>query len=220
MRHFAAGSCVRQGIEVRYVELDDPANTQSFRSELARAAAELRADGIAVTEPGEWRVLDDMRGWAEVTGLPVEILPDDRFFCSTSRFARWAEGSEQLRMELFYRDMRRRTGLLMRADGEPEGGRWNFDADNRKPLPNGLALPEPLRVEPDAVTRGVLALVTDRFGHHFGELDAVLVRGHPGRRAASAGPFRGHGAAAASATTRTRCGRARTGCSTARCPNT
>jgi deoxyribodipyrimidine photolyase-related protein len=168
MRHFAR-ELREAGIEVRYVELDDPANTHSFRSELARAAAELRPDGIAVTEPGEWRVLDDMQGWAERTGLPVEILPDERFFCSTARFARWAEGKRQLRMELFYRDLRRRTGLLMQPNGEPEGGRWNFDADNRKPLPNGLALPEPFRVEPDAVTRSVLALVTDRFGHHFGE---------------------------------------------------
>ncbi|MFL5337579.1 MAG: cryptochrome/photolyase family protein [Geminicoccaceae bacterium] len=168
MRHFAHDlRC--QGIRVRYVELDDPANTQSFRSEMARAAAELRPDAVSVTEPGEWRVLDDMRGWAEHTGLPVEILPDDRFFCSTARFARWAEGNRQLRMELFYRDLRRRTGLLMQPDGEPEGGHWNFDADNRKPLPDRLALPEPFRVEPDAVTQSVLALVMDRFGHHFGE---------------------------------------------------
>jgi deoxyribodipyrimidine photolyase-related protein len=82
-------------------------------------------------------------------GLPVEIRPDDRFFCSTGDFARWAEGRRQLRMELFYRDLRRRTGILMRPDGEPEDGRGNFEADNRRPpLPPGTALPEPLRVAP------------------------------------------------------------------------
>ena len=170
MRHFAA-ELRADGIRVRYVALDDPANTQSFRGELVRAAAELGADRIVVTEPGEWRVLDDMHGWATATGLPVDIRSDDRFFCSTAEFARWADGRKQLRMELFYRDMRRRTGLLMRNDGEPEGGRWNYDAENRKPLPKGVPLPEPARFAPDAVTRDVLALVAARFADNFGALE-------------------------------------------------
>ena len=74
-------------------------------------------------------------------------------------------------MELFYRDMRRRSGLLMRNDGEPEGDRWNYDADNRKPLPKGVPLPEPARFAPDAVTRDVLALVAARFADNFGALE-------------------------------------------------
>ena len=170
MRHFAAELRV-DGIQVRYVALDDPANTQSFRDELVRAAAELGADRIVVTEPGEWRVLDDMQGWATATGLPVDIRSDDRFFCSTAEFARWADGRKQLRMELFYRDMRRRSGLLMRNDGEPEGDRWNYDAENRKPLPKCVPLPEPARFAPDGVTRDVLALVAARFAGNFGALE-------------------------------------------------
>ena len=73
-------------------------------------------------------------------------------------------------METFYRAMRERTGLLMK-DGAPEGGRWNFDADNRKPWPAGQMPPERLRFAPDAVTDEVLALVEHRFGNHFGTLD-------------------------------------------------
>ena len=170
MRHFA-DALHEEGIAVRYVRLDDPANRQTFAAELTRAVAELRPGQVVVTEPGEWRVLDDMRGWEDQVGCPVEIRPDDRFFCGTARFARWAEGRRQLRMELFYRELRKSTGILMQPDGEPEGGKWNFDAANRKPLPDGLALPEPMRVAPDAVTREVLALVGERFGHHFGALE-------------------------------------------------
>lgn len=169
MRHFAA-ELEAEGARVDYVRLDDPKNTQSLRGELVRAVGRHRPARIVALEPGEWRVADDMAGWAEATGLPVEVLPDDRFFCSTSEFARWAGDRKQLRMELFYREMRRRTGILMDARGEPKGGQWNFDADNRKPLPKGLATPSPARFAPDAVTREVLTLVASRFGHHFGEL--------------------------------------------------
>ena len=165
MRHFAA-ELRASGVRLRYVALDDPANTQSFAGELARAVAELRPERVLVTEPGEWRVLAELR-----TCLGLQILPDDRFFCGTAAFARWAGERRQLRMELFYREMRKATGILMEPDGEPAGGQWNYDADNRKPLPDGLPLPEPLRIEPDAVTREVLTLVGQRFGHHFGDLE-------------------------------------------------
>ncbi|MEM1398699.1 MAG: cryptochrome/photolyase family protein, partial [Pseudomonadota bacterium] len=77
---------------------------------------------------------------------------------------------KQLRMEYFYRDMRRKTGLLMDGD-EPVGGKWNFDAENRKRPPSELVYPEPLDLSPDPVTRDVLTLVETRCGDHFGELE-------------------------------------------------
>jgi deoxyribodipyrimidine photolyase-related protein len=73
-------------------------------------------------------------------------------------------------MEFFYREMRRRTGILMDA-GEPVGGRWNFDTENRKALPRGLAEPSRLRFPPDATTRAVIDLVAGRFPDGFGDLD-------------------------------------------------
>ncbi|MGP1255743.1 MAG: cryptochrome/photolyase family protein [Kiloniellales bacterium] len=169
MRHFA--EALRQdGISVDYVALDDPENSGSFNGELRRAVTRHAPARIVVTEPGEWRVRDDMLGWEEAFGLPVEIREDTRFFCRTEDFADWAEGRKSLRMEYFYREMRRRTGFLMDAGGAPEGGRWNFDQDNRKTLPEEVAPPDVLQVKPDAITREVLDLVEARFADHFGDL--------------------------------------------------
>ncbi|MDB5651716.1 MAG: cryptochrome/photolyase family protein [Hyphomicrobiales bacterium] len=129
MRHFAE-DLAADGVNVDYIRLDAPENSGSFTGELARAIARHRPERIVVTEPGEWRVREMMRGWSARFGLPVEIREDDRFFCSRGRFARWAEGRKSYRMEFFYREMRRETDLLMDGD-EPEGGNWNFDKDNR-----------------------------------------------------------------------------------------
>jgi len=169
MRHFAAELAAR-GLRVDYVRLDDPANTQSFRGEVVRAAARHAADSVVVTEPGEWRVLDDMRGWPEAAGCPVDIRDDDRFLCSIREFRDWAAGRQSLRMEFFYRDMRRRHALLLDVDEGPEGGRWNYDAENRKRLPRGVILPEVPQFPPDAVTQEVMALVASRFPEHFGNV--------------------------------------------------
>ncbi len=166
MRHFARALAAR-GVRVRYVRLDDPDNTQSLRGEVQRAAAALKPRHVVATEPGEYRVLEDMRGWAS----GIEIRRDTRFICPIADFRRWAAGRGSLRMEFFYRDMRRRTGLLMTPDNEPEGGRWNFDAENRKRLPAGIAVPAPMRFTPDATTGAVIDLVRRRFTTGFGEID-------------------------------------------------
>lgn len=112
MRHFAAGLRA-EGIRVDYIALDDPANTGSFTNEVARAISRHRPDRIIVTEPGEWRVRQMIEGWEAQFGLPVEIREDDRFLCSLAEFRQWAAPRKTLRMEYFYRDMRRRTGFLM-----------------------------------------------------------------------------------------------------------
>lgn len=169
MRHFAS-ELERAGWRVCYVRLDDPKNGGSLTSEIARIARETNATSIVATEPGEWRVKVMMLDWENVTGIPVRLLLDDRFIASTQEFATWANGRKALRMEFFYRDMRRKTGLLMDGD-EPIGGRWNFDAENRKPAKPDLFIPKPLRFSPDAITRDVLRLVAKRFGEHFGDLE-------------------------------------------------
>ena len=81
-----------------------------------------------------------------------------------------AGGRKQLRMEFFYREMRRKTGLLMDGD-QPAGGRWNFDAENRKSAKPDLFIPQPLRTVPDEITTEVLQLVAFRFDNHFGDLE-------------------------------------------------
>ncbi len=168
MRHFAA-ELRAQGARVEYVTLDDPANTHSLRGEMLRAVARLAPARMVVVEAGEWRLAEDMRHWHDVAGIEVEILDDLRFFCRRRDFFAWAHGRGQLRMEFFYRDMRRQTGLLMDG-GAPVGGKWNYDPENRKALPRQVAVPEAPRFAPDESTREVMALAAREFGEHFGEM--------------------------------------------------
>jgi deoxyribodipyrimidine photolyase-related protein len=169
MRHFAA-RLRAAGWRVDYVALDDEGNTGTLGGELERAVRRHGASAVFLTEPGEWRLKLEADGWAAALGVPVTVIEDDRFLASHADFEAWAEGRKALRMEFFYREMRRRTGLLM--DGEaPAGGRWNFDAENRAPPAGGLFLPEPLRHDPDAVTREVLEMVARRFPDGFGKLE-------------------------------------------------
>ena len=168
MRGFAA-KLRADGVTVRYVKLDDPENTNTLRGETQRAINDFGLSGVIVTEAGEHRLAADIETWESAFGVPVEIREDTRFMCSHARFRDWAQSRKQLRMEYFYREMRSATGTLMDGD-KPTGGRWNFDAENRKPAKADLFMPRPPRFEPDAETQNVLDLVEARLTDHFGAL--------------------------------------------------
>ena len=169
MRQFAQGLRDR-GVRVRYVTLNDPDNTGSIGGEIARALADEPFGRVIRTACGKWGLEDHLQALAQTLPAPLETREDNRFLCSHKQFAAWAEGRKELRMEYFYREMRRATGLLMDGD-KPVGGQWNFDAENRKKLPAGVRPPVRLRTPPNATTREVMALVGARFATHFGRLD-------------------------------------------------
>lgn len=81
----------------------------------------------------------------------AEIRADDRFMTPPGMFEDWAEGRKQLRMEFFYREMRRYHDMLMEG-GEPVGGKWNYDVENRESPNLSLPVPKPTEFAPDAIT--------------------------------------------------------------------
>ncbi len=164
MRKFAE-RLRNDGWTVAYTKLDDPENAGSIPGELLRRADEHGAGEVLATEPGEWRLIAAL----EELPIPVHQFGDDRFIASHADFESWAEGRKSLRMEYFYREMRRRTDLLIEGD-KPAGGKWNFDHENRKPAPDGVDFSGPMSFTPDETVEEVLELVERRFGNNFGTL--------------------------------------------------
>jgi deoxyribodipyrimidine photolyase-related protein len=179
MRHFR-DRLRDAGVDVDYTPLSPQAAAgepgtlaDALTASLVRAtAAGAPPARLIVVEPGEWRVRTALEKAATAAGVPLEIRPDRHFFSSREEFAEHARGRKQLRLEYFYRPLRERHGVLM-DDGEPAGGQWNFDAENRGAFPSAGPgkLPAPVRFTADATTRGVIDLVNERFAAHPGSLD-------------------------------------------------
>ncbi|MBA3864325.1 MAG: cryptochrome/photolyase family protein [Erythrobacter sp.] len=169
MRHFAE-QLRAEGWQVDYICLDDPANTGSFTGEVASAVERHAPSEIRITEASEWRVSQAIAEWEDRLPCAVSILPDTRFIATHADFRTFAEGRKALTMEYFYRDMRRKTGLLMEGD-KPVSGLWNLDADNREPPKGAMQSPPAPKFAPDAITADVISLVAARFPDHFGDLE-------------------------------------------------
>jgi deoxyribodipyrimidine photolyase-related protein len=169
MRHFAH-ELTALGYKVNYTKLDDVNNAGSFGDEVQRMISAKKYKKIIVTKPAEYRVLEDIKEWQDNFEILVDLCEDDRFLCSSAEFEEWAKGRKQLRMEYFYREMRKKYSVLMEGDS-PVGGKWNYDAENRKPPKEGLTIPAEYRGEVDTITTEVIQLVADTFDSHFGDLE-------------------------------------------------
>lgn len=148
-------------------------NAPSYAEGLASLARELGATRVVATEGREQDMVDELeraRALLGEAGVSLVLREDRGFLATRQEFVTWARGRKEYRMEWFYREMRRKHGILMESDGTPSGGEWNFDADNRKPWPKNRAVPEVWRVEPDAVTREQMARVA-RWKGRWGSVD-------------------------------------------------
>ncbi len=167
MRHFAK-ELEEKGFPILYIDIEQEEG--SLTSAIEKILKKTKAKRLIVTEPGEYRVLKVIEDWKERFEIEIQIRPDERFFISTEEFKEWSLGKKKLLMESFYQFLRKQTGYLLKDDGSPEGGQWNFDHENRNPIKGDIDPPEPFHVEPDIITKEVLKQVKKRFSKHFGDL--------------------------------------------------
>jgi deoxyribodipyrimidine photolyase-related protein len=120
-------------------------------------------DSMVLMSASSIRGQEYQRNLKNRIGIPLEILPNSMFLSNCYDPFPQIGKQKNVRQESFYREMRRHYKLLMDEDGEPLGGSWNFDKQNRKKLPDEVEIPEWIRFEPDEITREVMKSVRERF---------------------------------------------------------
>ncbi|MGQ9861755.1 MAG: cryptochrome/photolyase family protein, partial [Thiobacillaceae bacterium] len=146
MRHHAKALRARDW-PVDYLHLGEHPHS-SLAAALGHTLAHVRPQRLIMVRAGDWRVQQAIETTARSAGVALEVRPDRHFIAPPQAFVAWAGGRRELRLEYWYRKLRRVTGLLMEG-GQPAGERWNYDAENRKAfaasgpgnLPAPLAFP-------------------------------------------------------------------------------
>jgi deoxyribodipyrimidine photolyase-related protein len=131
MRHFAA-LLREKGHQVIYIPLNHPENKVSLADTLLYFANQLQVDSIGYQLPDEYRVDEALQKAALLSKMKVTVADTEHFLTGRTDFETMFKGRKQILMESFYRKMRVRYNILMDASGQPIGGKWNYDHDNRK----------------------------------------------------------------------------------------
>ena len=170
MRHFRA-ALLKQGLPLIYTELEEGA--ESFAVSLKNTLKEYKPETVLVLRPGSWRVLKAIQSVCEKASVELKVSEDDHFFTTPDEFKAFAENRKAIRMEYFYRGLRKQYNVLMEEE-EPTGGVWNLDKENRKAFsksgPDGPY--QGHQHKPDAITLDVIALVKKIFPNHPGSIDS------------------------------------------------
>ncbi|GMA29487.1 cryptochrome/photolyase family protein [Arenivirga flava] len=154
------------GRTVRVVRLDEELG---FAAGVEHLVREHGIDGLAWMSATDRGVDERMRRLCERLGIRSKVYRDALFLTPAELADAWFAEHPTPIMEDFYRWQRRRTGILMHGE-RPAGGQWNFDHDNREPLPKGgLDVPPLPELEPDAITAAVIDEVAARFADHPGD---------------------------------------------------
>ena len=141
MRLFAE-ELERRGFKVTYLQLDDRRNQHALTANVAALLKSGAYEAFEYQAPDEFRVQEALAIFARELSIPVNVVSTEHFLVEPEFFAKVFAGHKRYTMEIFYREVRRRYGLLM-EDGKPMGGKWNFDAENRKKLPPDVVPPPP-----------------------------------------------------------------------------
>jgi deoxyribodipyrimidine photolyase-related protein len=169
MRHFAA-DLIHQNIPINYTTLEHADNAGTLSQQLIVDCQHLKPEQLIMVLPGEWDVLQAIQEAANTLHIPLTLVPDEHFLSSPDDFKAHATGRKQLRMEFFYREMRKRYKILMTQNAKPEGDAWNFDHSNQgsfgKSGPGVIA--QPLSFKPDDITLQVFSLIEQHFPDHPG----------------------------------------------------
>ena len=155
------------GYELRYLKLDMD-DKRSYEAKLAAVLEECGATRLVHFEIEDKPMERRLISFAEEQGLHRKQLRSPMFTCSRERFAEFAAGKSRLLMGDFYKQQRRHLNILIDDDGEPAGGRWSFDADNRKKLPRTVEPPGMPASTHSGHVRDVIALVEEAFPDHPG----------------------------------------------------
>ena len=163
MRHFAQ-ALEQDGFAVVYTR------AESFSTGIEAYLEQHPGVSLHVIQPNDWGYDALIKEAVENAGGTCQLHLNPLWLSDDERFRAWADGKKELRMEYFYRDMRKRLDFLMEGDA-PAGGKWNYDAANRKTPEAGHTFPEPLIFERTDITREVIEDVEATFPGHFGETD-------------------------------------------------
>ena len=171
MRHFALEQGER-GCRIVY-----GASPTSFSDGLLALQAKWKWSELVVNRPAERELRIELDS-AVAAGLRLKIVADTAWLSTADDFSgvfgepkpHIEPGKRQYLMDRFYRAMRQKSGLLMEG-GKPVGGKYSYDAENRKPYRNEVPVPPRPRFEPDAITLEVIALVEQRHPDHFGRIE-------------------------------------------------
>lgn len=175
MRHYRDEVREALGANVHYAELDAQSYQQSFEEKLSQYVEEHSVNELHTYQIEDKFFEERIVKWAKRASVRLELYESPMFLISRERFKKYSDSVKKPFMKSFYEQLRREHDVLMSSEGKPLGGKYSFDAENRKKLPKTIVIPEVPLEGASPHIEDVKLLIEELFTEHPGEIDEFWV---------------------------------------------
>ena len=159
---------IKQGFKVFYTSIDDPEFKKPYELKLLEVLKKEKIDEVFFYEIEDYLFEKKIKDLLSKNFIKFSIMASPMFLCSRDKFLKFSENNKVHRMASFYQMMRKELGILVDENNKPIGGKWSFDADNRKKLPKDINLPEKPKKRPSIYLQDLGKIVNLKFKDHPG----------------------------------------------------
>lgn len=139
MRSFAE-HLENDGHHVTYYTLDHPDNQQDLTENISSLIKKHSFDKFEYLLPDEYRLDEQLSEFCHSLNISWSAIDTEHFLTDRMDLEEFFKGKKTYLMESFYRNMRKKYDIMMEGN-QPETGKWNYDASNRKSLPKNADIP-------------------------------------------------------------------------------
>lgn len=166
-----ADSLLQQGYELMYIDALMPEH------DIRTLIPSLKKQGFKkihwVDTEDNW-LEQRIRGAAALASIEINLFPSPNFITTTEEYTNFFAARRRYFQTDFYVWQRKRFRILVNELGEPQGGQWSFDADNREKFPGHIPIPELPSAEADAYITEAIAYVQKHFPGNPGDTSGFV----------------------------------------------
>ena len=161
------------GIRVHYFELEARVENQNYPTLLQEFVNNHAVKSLDFFEIEDREFESSLISEVKKVAIPYQIHTSPMFMFTREEFRNFHQNSKSFRMNSFYIYGRKKFSVLVDAEKKPIGGKWSFDAENRKKIPPNIVIPTITIFPKSTYHDEVSILIDNNFSKHPGTLDEV-----------------------------------------------
>ncbi len=157
--------------KIEYLKIEDREFKDSYFKKLKKIISSKKIKEISSFEVEDKFFEKKINQFISKEKIKWNVIQTPMFLNSREDFKKYLSKSKKPFMANFYKEVRRKSGVLMGSDGNPTGGKWSFDEDNRKKLPKNISIPKFPKINETSHTKKLKPIIKKLFKDHPGSTD-------------------------------------------------
>ncbi|MDG2187823.1 MAG: cryptochrome/photolyase family protein [Hyphomicrobiales bacterium] len=169
MRSYADGMR-RNNFKIIYHDLDSHEFKSSYIWKLNRVLELNNVKSVSFFEIEDKFLENEIVNYLKDNEIDFNILNSPMFLTSRTEFSDFLLSNKPF-MATFYKYIRKKHNIMMDSNMKPVGGKWSFDSDNRKRIPDSIPIPAFPKIEKTEHTKKLIPIIEKQFLSHYGNLE-------------------------------------------------